>query len=92
MLPTNNDQYKIFLTEAAFMQAHTMLEHDYTLEGLQFRLKIGGKGCDGFTYETGFSEKHEDDHVLEFNSEQNLILNILVDHLVIMTGERKSIE
>ena len=79
MLPINNDQYKIILTDAAFMQAYNMLENDYTLEGLKFRLKIGGKGCDGFTYETGFSEEHKDDNVLEFHSDKDLVLRLLVD-------------
>lgn len=56
---------KLFVTDSAVRQIQLMQENDYTLEGLQFRIKIGGKGCEGFTYDTGFSEKHPDDLVIE---------------------------
>lgn len=56
---------KLFVTDSAVRQIQVMQENDYTLEGLSFRIKIGGKGCEGFTYDTGFSEKHEDDLVIE---------------------------
>ena len=52
---------KLFVTDSAVRQIQLMQANDYTLEGLSFRIKIGGKGCGGFTYDTGFSEKHEDD-------------------------------
>lgn len=52
---------KLFVTDSAVRQIKVIQENDYTLEGLSFRIKIGGKGCEGFTYETGFSEKHPDD-------------------------------
>jgi Fe-S cluster assembly iron-binding protein IscA len=71
---------KVLITDSAVRQIQLMQVNDYTLEGLQFRIKIGGKGCDGFTYDTGFSEKHEDDLVVE--KEYPLInfkLQILVD-------------
>lgn len=55
---------KLFVTDSAVRQIQVMQENDYTLEGLSFRIKIGGKGCEGFTYDTGFSEKHEDDLVI----------------------------
>jgi len=52
---------KLFVTDSAVRQIQVIQENDYTLEGLSFRIKIGGKGCEGFTYETGFSEKHPGD-------------------------------
>src|SRR5690606_24054850 len=55
---------KLFATDSAVHQIKLMIENDYTLEGFNFRIKIGGKGCGGFTYDTGFSELHEDDLVI----------------------------
>lgn len=55
---------KLFVTDSAVRQIQVMQENDYTLEGLSFRIKIGGKGCEGFTYDTGFSEQHADDLVI----------------------------
>lgn len=55
---------QLLITDSAVRQIQLMLENDFTLEGLSFRIKIGGKGCGGFTYDTGFSERHEDDLVI----------------------------
>lgn len=55
---------QLLITDSAVRQILLMLENDYTLEGLSFRIKIGGKGCGGFTYDTGFSEHHPDDLVI----------------------------
>lgn len=60
----SSSDIKLFVTDSAVRQIQVMQENDYTLEGLSFRIKIGGKGCEGFTYDTGFSEKHADDLVL----------------------------
>jgi Fe-S cluster assembly iron-binding protein IscA len=49
------------ITEAALVQINLLAQNDYTLEGMSFRIKIGGKGCGGFTYETGFSLPRPDD-------------------------------
>ncbi len=71
---------KLFITDSAVRQIQLMQENDYTLENLSFRIKIGGKGCGGFTYDTGFSEFHADDLVLE--TDYPLIkfkLKILID-------------
>lgn len=71
---------KMFVTDSAVRQIQLMQQHDYTLEGLQFRIKIGGKGCGGFTYDTGFSEFHPDDLVLEKSYPLiNMELKILID-------------
>lgn len=56
---------KLFVTDSAVRQIQLMQVNDYTLEGLSFRIKIGGKGCEGFTYDTGFSELHPDDLVIK---------------------------
>ncbi len=71
---------KLFVTDSAVRQIQLMQDNDYTLEGLSFRIKIGGKGCEGFTYDTGFSELHADDLVIKQN--YNLInfeLTVLID-------------
>jgi iron-sulfur cluster insertion protein len=60
----SSEDIKLLVTDSAVRQIQVMQENDYTLEGLSFRIKIGGKGCEGFTYDTGFSEKHADDLVL----------------------------
>lgn len=71
---------QLMLTDSAVRQIQLMQDNDYTLEGLYFRIKIGGKGCGGFTYDTGFSEKHEDDLVIIKNYPLiNCELTILID-------------
>ncbi|MFP5385216.1 MAG: hypothetical protein ACLGHN_04010 [Bacteriovoracia bacterium] len=71
---------KLFVTDSAVRQIQLMQENDYTLEGLLFRIKIGGKGCGGFTYDTGFSEQHPDDLVItQSYSLINYDLTILID-------------
>lgn len=71
---------KLFVTDSAIRQIQLMQYNDYTLEGLSFRIKIGGKGCGGFTYDTGFSEYHADDLVIEKDiSLINFKLKILMD-------------
>jgi iron-sulfur cluster insertion protein len=52
---------KMFVSDSAVRQIQLMQQHDYTLDQLHFRIKIGGKGCGGFTYDTGFSSPHPDD-------------------------------
>lgn len=71
---------KLFVTDSAVRQIQLMQENDYTLEGLSFRIKIGGKGCEGFTYDTGFSELHPDDLVIiQSYPLINFELKILID-------------
>ncbi len=52
------------LTSRAQDQIRLIKLNDYTLSEMDFRIKIGGKGCGGFTYEAGFSERRSDDLVL----------------------------
>jgi len=69
-----------FATDSAVRQIQLMQENDYTLEGLSFRIKIGGKGCEGFTYDTGFSELHPDDLVIKQSFPLiNFELTVLMD-------------
>lgn len=71
---------KLFVTDSAVRQIQLMQENDYTLEGLSFRIKIGGKGCEGFTYDTGFSELHPDDLVIKQKYELiHFELTVLID-------------
>lgn len=71
---------KLFITDSAVRQIQLMQDNDYTLEGLEFRIKIGGKGCGGFTYDTGFSERHPDDLVIIKEYPLiNYTLTILID-------------
>ncbi len=71
---------KLHLSDSAIRQIQLMQENDYTLEGLKFRIKIGGKGCGGFTYDTGFSDPHPDDLVIERDFPQiKFKLIVLID-------------
>lgn len=71
---------KLFVTDSAVRQIQLMQDNDYTLEGLHFRIKIGGKGCEGFTYDTGFSEHHQDDLVIiQEYPLINFTLKVLID-------------
>ena len=69
MHPVNNDKVKIDLTAAAFMQIQLLQDVDPTYFEHCFRLKIGGKGCDGFQYDMGFSKPHQDDIHLSYQLE-----------------------
>lgn len=77
MLPINAKKIKIDMSAAAFEQIQLIAENDYTLEGLSFRLKIDGKGCEGFTYATGFSQKEEDDIELIYQREDRQLILII---------------
>lgn len=57
----------LLISDSAVRQIKVMQENDYTLEGLSFRIKIGGKGCEGFTYEAGFSESDPEDLKIELS-------------------------
>lgn len=74
------DDVKLFVTDSAVRQIQLMQNNDYTLDGLSFRIKIGGKGCEGFDYETGFSEPDPDDIIITQKfSMINFELKILID-------------
>jgi Fe-S cluster assembly iron-binding protein IscA len=54
------------LSSIALDQLVLMLKHDYTLADKVFRLSIDTKGCDGFTYAAGFTEKNKNDLLISF--------------------------
>ena len=62
----SNKNVNIMATDSALMQIKIILENDFTLENMVFRVSIGGKGCDGFTYQTGFTAPHIDDVILSY--------------------------
>ncbi len=66
-------ELKVEVTKKAIDQINLMFEHDFTLKGKVFRIKIGGKGCGGFTYQTGFSETDSDDLKIEL---ENLTIHV----------------
>ena len=66
MVPNNRNDFNIHVSKAALEQIKLIKENDYTLNDELFRIKIGGKGCDGFTYDTGFSTPLGDDITLEY--------------------------
>src|SRR5690606_28912886 len=55
---------QVELTAEAFNQLKLMWEFDPTLENQVFRFSIDGKGCDGFDYACGFSQKNTDDFIV----------------------------
>ena len=67
----------VTLTQRAVEQLSLMIENDFTLAGKYFRLLISGKGCEGFTYSVGFTDKKEDDVLVQITNEQDL--EVLVD-------------
>lgn len=73
MLPENRKDFNIEISQAALKQINLIRDNDYTLEGMEFRVKIGGKGCDGFTYDTGFSQPHTDDVELLYQGTKVLL-------------------
>ena len=52
---------QIKFSQNAIDQLSVITENDHTIGGLVFRLKIDGKGCNGFDYILGFSEPDTDD-------------------------------
>ncbi len=82
------DKLNIQLTDSAIAQIKLIKENDFTIEPeYMFRLKIGGKGCDGFTYETGFSEVLDDDIRYEFKD-----LTIVIDSFTAFYFKNGSID
>ena len=81
------DKPQIDLSQPALDQIRLLKLNDYTLSDLEFRIKIGGKGCGGFTYETGFSEIRNDDLVLELND-----CVILMDPFTAFYTQRASLD
>ena len=88
---------KLTISDAAFQQILLIQRHDYTLTGMSFRVKIGGKGCNGFTYESGFSAKSPEDVIIRhtavsLESQQNAEIEILMDPFTAFYGQVMSLD
>ena len=64
-------------TDSAISQLKLIQENDYTLEGKFLRLLVATKGCDGFSYNVGFTEKMQDDFLVPVMNASEL--KVLVD-------------
>ena len=53
--------HQIELTKKAIEQLKLIFAKDYTIQDKQLRVQIEAKGCDGFTYSIGFTQKLEKD-------------------------------
>lgn len=70
-------EIKIKMTEIAKQQLGLILVNDYTLENQIFRLKIDGKGCNGFDYALGFTEPQNDDIIYTIEAHpKNIALHL----------------
>lgn len=58
-------EHNFEITDAALEQIRFIYENDFTASGKYFRIKIDGKGCDGFTYAIFLTHLLSDD--VEFN-------------------------
>jgi Fe-S cluster assembly iron-binding protein IscA len=84
---------EVSLTEMAKSQLQLLLENDFTLSGLYFRLLISGKGCDGFTYSVGFTDWHQDDlKVLIRDENSSVMIEILMDPFTAFYLQKSSID
>lgn len=64
-------------TQMAISQLKLILENDYTLEDQFLRLMVATKGCDGFSYNVGFTERMQDDFLVPVMNAPEL--QVLVD-------------
>ena len=65
------------ITKEALLQIYTIKKNDFTLGSCEFRIRIDGKGCNGFTYDMGFSEPQNDDFCLSLSTKAGTIRIIL---------------
>lgn len=73
--PSQVEKPTVLMTKRAQDQYRLIVENDITLEDCVFRLEVSGKGCDGFTYAAGFTDKRNDDFLVQVaNSKQTLIV------------------
>ena len=66
-------EFNIQISDEALSQLRLIKENDFTVAGKVLRLSIGGKGCDGFTYQLGFTHSTENDVTVDLG---NLILHL----------------
>lgn len=75
----------IKITETAKAQINLMLDHDFTLESKVLRISIDGKGCDGFDYAIGFTDKDEKDEVFEVEGIELHMDQFVSEHLKVFS-------
>ena len=68
---------RLQITKEALLQIYTIKKNDFTLGSCEFRIRIDGKGCSGFTYDIGFSEPKSDDHCLSLSTKAGVIKVIM---------------
>ena len=69
----------IYITEEALGNALKLQEENPEWRGLDLRLYLEGKGCDGFNYGVTFDQKESTDHAYPSSSGKESVLNIIVD-------------
>lgn len=67
------------ISKEALIQIYSIKNNDYTLAECEFRIRIDGKGCAGFTYDMGFSPMLSDDHCLEIPTKTRDPLRVIMD-------------
>lgn len=77
-------------TETAISQLRLILENDHTLKDKHLRLLVATKGCDGFSYNVGFTEQNKDDFLVEVMNAPDL--KVLVDPFAAYYGEEMSVD
>ncbi len=82
---------EITFSELALNQLKLIMENDFTLSGKYLRLLISGKGCDGFTYSSGFSDIEKDDFIVEVqNTGEDM--QVLVDPFAAFYLQKTSVD
>lgn len=66
---------KIEFTQMALEQLNLILENDFTLSGKYLRILVSGKGCDGFKYSVGFTDREEEDFLININDNLEIIMD-----------------
>ena len=70
---------KITLSTEAKRQLSLYMANDYTTRGKYLRLKVTGKGCDGFTYSSFFDQERVDDFLVPVYVREDSKTTILLD-------------
>lgn len=63
---SNQKPSGITFSEMALLEIFLLLENDFSDKKRGFRISVGGKGCDGFSYTAGLSEIDPKDTKIEF--------------------------
>lgn len=69
--------HNVQFTERALKEIELMVQNDFTLKDKHFRISISGKGCDGFDYSAGFTNRDPKDTILEISGESQKLLVLL---------------